>query len=224
MKNLFLRFWKRILLLLLLVAIVIVVALIVGISYAILHISSDKYIYNDVSKLPHSQAAMILGAAVLQNGTLSAALKDRVDMAIKVYQAGKADKILVTGNNATVAYNEVNPVRKYLLAQGVPDADIFLDHAGFDTYSSMYRARDVFAVKSLIVVSQSFHLPRAVYIARYLGLDAVGVNADRGHYLAYNYFREVFANVKALGDLILMRQPKYLGSVIPITGDGTLNP
>ena len=207
-----------------LIAIVIFVALVVGISYAILRISSDKYIYNDVSKLSHTQAVMILGAAVLLDGSLSPALRDRVDMAIKVYQAGKVDKILVTGSNPTVVYNEVNPVRLYLLKNGVPDSDIFLDHAGFDTYSSMYRARDVFLAKSLIIVSQSFHLPRAVYIAHSLGLTAYGMNADRGHYLAYNYFREVFADVKALSDLLFLRQPKYLGDTIPLTGDGSNNP
>ena len=144
-------------------------------------------------------------------------------MAIAVYQKGLVDKILVTGDNSSVDHNEVNPMRNYLIKNGIPEQDIFVDHAGFDTYSSMYRARDIFQVESMIVVSQAFHLPRAVYIARSLGLTAYGIVADRGHYLFSNNIREIFGDVKALGNLLFDRQPKYLGAVIPITGDGRNN-
>jgi SanA protein len=106
----------------------------------------------------------------------------------------------------------------------VPDKDIFLDHAGFNTYSTMYRARDVFMISSALVVTQSFHLPRSVFLAHELGIDAHGVNADAGHILFKNYIRESFANVKAVMDLILKTKPKYLGTEIPITGDGRDNP
>src|SRR6185295_18531017 len=97
---------------------------------------------------------------------------------IELYKAGTVSKILVSGDNSTVSHNEVNPVRDYLLASGIPDRDIFLDHAGFDTYSTMYRARDIFGVASILIATQSFHLPRAVFIARALGVDAYGVDAD----------------------------------------------
>ena len=163
---------------------------------------------------------MILGAAILKNGDLSPVLKDRADAAISLYQAHKVVKILVTGNDASADYNEVTPVRKYLIKNDVPSQAIFLDHAGFDTYSSMYRARDVFEVKSMIIVSQSFHLPRALFIARQLGIEAYGLNADNGNYSIYNYFREIPADVKAYFNLILNRQPKFLGVTIPITGTG----
>lgn len=129
-------------------------------------------------------------------------------------------KILVSGDNSSVTDNEVNPVRLYLLSHGVPDKDIFLDHAGFDTYSSMYRARDIFGVTSILITSQSFHLPRAVFIARELGIQAYGVNADVGHTFFNNYVREVFADEKAVFDLVFHTKPKYLGDPIPITGDG----
>lgn len=209
---------------LLFLAIIFVLTLIVfAVSYAVINVSSDKYIYNDINKLPHVQAVLIPGAAILLSGELSPVLRDRVDMAISVYKKGVVDKILVTGDNSSLTHNEVNPMKKYLLRNGIPERDIFLDHAGFDTYSSMYRARQVFLVQSMIVVSQAFHLPRAVYIARQLGIDAYGMEADRGHYLFYNNIREVFGDVKALVNLFFERRPKYLGEQIPIMGIGQDN-
>lgn len=191
---------------------------------AVIYIKSKPYIYNEVSKAPDAQTVIILGASVLPNRNLSPILKDRVDTAIKLYQAQKISKILVSGDNATVNYNEVSPIRTYLLMKGVFDQDIFLDHAGFDTYSTMYRARDIFGVSSVLIVSQSFHLPRAVFLARQLGIKAYGVSADGGRILLRNYTREVFANIKAIFYLLLDINPKYLGSQIPITGDGRDNP
>ena len=178
------------------------------------------YIYNDTTEAPNAEVALIPGAAVLEDGALSPIFIDRVDMAIKLYEAKKVSKILVSGDNSTVIYNEVNPVRLYLISKGIPDQDIFLDHAGFDTYSTMYRARDIFGVSSALITTQSFHLPRAVFIARRLGIKAYGVNADVGHILFSNNIREVFADEKAVLDLIFSRKPKYLGDKIPITGDG----
>lgn len=186
----------------------------------IFYVGTRAYIYNDAMGAPRAEVALIPGAAVFPNGTLSPIFMDRADSAIDLYTAGKVLKILVSGDNSTVSHNEVNPVRLYLLSKGVPDQDIFLDHAGFDTYSSMYRARDIFGVSSVLITTQSFHLPRAVFIARALGLKAYGVNADVGHMLFRNYVREVFADEKAVLDLLFHTKPKYLGNTIPITGDG----
>src|SRR5665811_16553 len=155
-----------------------------------------------------TEVAVILGASILTNGHLSPVLRDRVDTAIELYEAKKVDNILVTGDNSTVAYNEVNPVRLYLMEQGIPDKDIFLDHAGFDTYSSLYRARDIFLASSMTIVTQSFHLPRSVFIARKLGINAYGMNADQGNYKRMNYIREIFANEKAVMNLFFNREPK----------------
>ena len=130
-------------------------------------------------------------------------------------------KILVTGDNSTLAHNEVNPVGNYLVAAGIPKADIFLDHAGFDTYSSMYRAREVFEVRSMAIVTQAFHLPRSIYVARRLGIEAYGVPAGEGRSRFFNYAREVPATLKALFDLSFARLPKYLGEQYPISGDGS---
>jgi SanA protein len=195
------------------------VALIIAANLGV-YFSTQTYIYDEIADAPLAQTVLIPGAAVMSGGELSPIFVDRINIAIKLYEAKKVSKILVSGDNSAVSYNEVNPVRLYLLSEGVPDQDIFLDHAGFDTYSSMYRARDVFGVTSVLVATQSFHLPRAIYIARKLGLEANGVNADVGRILNRNYVREIFANEKALLDLFLKRKPKYLGDPIPITGDG----
>lgn len=118
-------------------------------------------------------------------------------------------------------HDEVTPVRKYLIDAGIPASDIFLDHAGFDTYSSMYRARDVFEAHSMTIVTQDFHMPRALFIARHLGITAYGVISMGATRSWYDYLREVPASDKALLDLLTHRQPKYLGELIPLTGDGS---
>ena len=178
------------------------------------------YIYKSAEDVPQAQTALILGAAVFRSGELSPVFENRVNAAIELYKIKKVSKILASGDNSTVWYNEVNPARAYLLNKGVPDQNIFLDHAGFDTYSTMYRAREIFQVSSIIVVTQSFHLPRAVFIARALGINAYGIPADDGSSPFKNYMREIFASEKAVLDLILQRKPKFLGEAIPITGDG----
>ena len=182
----------------------------------IVYASSRAHIYQDVKEAKEAQTVIILGAGVSAKGELSPFFKDRVDKAIEFYKAKKAGKILVSGDNSTTWHNEVNPVRDYLLSKDIPDENIFLDHAGFDTYSTMYRARDIFKVSSVVIVSQSFHLPRAVFIARSLGLDASGLAADDRPASISHYMREVLANEKAAMNLIFHRQPKFLGEAIPI--------
>lgn len=183
---------------------------------------SEGNIFDINDELPQVQAIMILGSRVYANGKMSDILKDRVDTAIRIYKRGDAPKILMSGDNGQETYDEVNTVRTYLIAQGIPAEDIFLDHAGFDTYDSMYRARDIFKVNSLLISTQDFHLPRAIYLAQNLGIEAYGVSADRHEYIgvARSEFREKLARVKAWFNIVLKSQPKYLGEEIPITGDG----
>jgi SanA protein len=188
--------------------------------YGYIAYSTSQYIFKSIDATPSTQVALVLGASVTSGGELSAVLKERADRAIALYQQGKVKKILVTGDNATLSHDEVDPVGKYMVTQGVPKGDIFLDHAGFDTYSSMYRARDVFDVTSVTIVSQPFHLPRAVFIARSLGLTAYASPASEGELYIYNYLREIPASVKATYDLIFSRIPKYLGQQYPITDNG----
>ncbi len=186
-------------------------------SNVLVYLGSKKYIYENVADVKVEQTALIMGAAVYRKGKLSPFYESRVERAIELYTAKKVSKILASGDNSTVAHNEVEPVRNYLLARGIPDSDIFLDHAGFDTYSTMYRARDIFKVSSVIIVTQDFHLPRAVFIARQLGLEAYGLGTDEeGIVGKKNYIREVFANEKAIFDLFFKTKPKFLGEAIPI--------
>ncbi|HTR18752.1 MAG TPA: ElyC/SanA/YdcF family protein [Candidatus Paceibacterota bacterium] len=196
-----------------LVAALVALAIPIGMRIAISH---DIYI-SDVN-LPKTEVAIVLGASVAGNEP-SPILAARANAAISLYEDGKVSKILVTGDNATTNYDEVNPVQRYLLAAGIPPQDIFLDHAGFDTYSSMYRAKDVFEATSAVIVTQDFHLPRALFTARALGLEAYGYTANGGGSIK-DYVREIPASAKALWDLMVRRVPKYLGTPYPLTGDG----
>jgi SanA protein len=200
-------------LLVLCVTILVVAVIVANMSVFVL---SREYIYDNYKDAPAAPVAVVPGAAIYSDGTLSPIFMDRVDMALQLYASGKVSKILVSGDNSTDTYNEVNPARLHLLNNGVPEADIYLDHAGFDTYSTMYRARDIFKADSIIISTQAFHLPRAVFLARMLGIEAYGVNADVGIISFKNTVREIFATVKAVVDLLRNRSPKFLGEEIPI--------
>jgi len=172
---------------------------------------------------PHADAVIVLGARVYTDGTPSPILEDRLLYAYALYKNGKAPKILVSGDHGTKRYDEVNVMRSWLLARGVPEEDIFMDHAGFNTYDSMYRAREVFGVKTLLISTQRFHMARSLYIARRLGIDAHGCASDDKDIYRTRYvkFREVFAKGRAFLDVeIVKRSPKYLGEPIPISGSG----
>lgn len=185
-----------------------------------MRVSVQRYIFASPENVPQAEAALVLGASVV-GGKPSPILQDRAGEAVLLYKAGKVGKILVTGDNGELTHDEVTPVRNFLLEQGIPAGDIFLDHAGFDTYSSMYRARDVFEAHSVVVVTQDFHLPRALFIARRLGLTAYGLIAPGADSQYFDYLREIPASLKAVFDLVARRAPKYLGEPIPLSGDGS---
>lgn len=176
----------------------------------------------DAGDVPVSDVIVVLGASVLPSGRPSDILADRLTVAADLYAAGKAGTVLVSGDNGQNGYDEVNAMRLFLLDAGVAPEDVFLDHAGFDTYDSMYRARDVFGVRRAIVVTQEFHLPRALFISSHLGIDAVGVAADLQPYVKQEWFavRESVANVKAALNLLTGARPAYLGDPVDLTGDG----
>ncbi len=202
-------------------AAVITVIIFVLYSNLSVYLSGRSGVYT-VADSPKADAAIVLGARVYQSGALSPVLADRLDTGIQLYKEGKVKKLLLTGDHGQTTYDEVNNMRLYALGQGVPEEDIFMDHAGFSTYESMYRARDVFQVKTAVIVTQEFHLPRALYIARALGLKASGVRADKREYIGEDYlrFRELLANTKAAAQLAVHDRPAYLGPEIPIWGDG----
>ena len=186
--------------------------------------STASLVYTDIAAAPSLQAALVLGSRVYPSGQVSRILADRLDGAIELYQQKKVQKLLVSGDHGTQGYDEANAMRNYLRKRGIPAEDIFMDHAGFDTYDSVYRAKYVFQAQSVIIVSQAFHVPRALMIARALSLHAIGVPADRHAYprawMLRIDLRESLARVKAFFDILTSAQPRYLGEAIPLTGDG----
>lgn len=202
-------------------AIFLAITFILIVNFRVLSLSSDK-IYDDIKQLPSAEAVLILGARVYGDNRMSSVFLDRVQTALEVYEEGKVGKIIVSGDHGTKYYDEVNVVKDYLLRKGVPGEDIFLDHAGFDTYDSVYRAREIFKVSSLVISTQKFHLSRAVYIAKGLDLEVSGISANRRVYIFstdYN-LRESLARVKAFFNLLFKSESKFLGEPIPISGDG----
>ena len=182
-----------------------------------------KYIL-DINKVPEADTVLVLGAYVFPDGTTSSMLTDRLTVGYELSQSGKAPKILVSGDHGQKDYDEVNAMKSFLKDKGVPGQDVFMDHAGFSTYESMYRARDIFQVESVIIVTQEYHLMRAVFVARSLGLEAYGVPSDRHDYgqaMAMYQLREVAArNKDFLWAKVLKPQPTFLGDTIPVFGDG----
>lgn len=184
----------------------------------LMRVSVASHIYASAADAPAADAALVLGASVLR-GAPSPVLEKRARAAVELYQAGKVGKILVSGDSAALSHDEVTPVRDYLLEAGVRAEDIFLDRSGFDTYSSMYRARDVFGAHSLLITTQDFHLPRALWIARMLGVEAGGVLVG-GSRSWGDYLREIPASCKALLDVLTHRIPAHLDPATPLSGDG----
>lgn len=166
-----------------------------------------------------SQAALIFGAYVYPNGTPCLVLQDRLERGLELYQAGLVEKILLSGDHGLPDYDEVNAMRRYLERRGVPSEVLFCDYAGFDTYDSLLRARDIFRAESLILVTQSFHLKRALYIADSLGLEVQGVASDQREIpeIRSLKLRELAANFKAFIDLTRARPPVFLGEQIPLS-------
>ena len=167
---------------------------------------------------------VVLGCQVRSDGSPSHMLEDRLKRSIALYEAGAAPKLLMSGDHGTVTYDEVNAMKRYALEAGVPSEDVFMDHAGFSTYETVYRAKEIFGADKVIIVTQQYHLYRALYIAQALGIEAYGVAADYRQYSGQfaRDLREVLARVKDIGMSIIKPEPTYLGKAIPISGNGEL--
>jgi vancomycin permeability regulator SanA len=178
----------------------------------------------EAAELTDVDCILVLGCLVKDNGVPSDMLSDRLRRGMELYDLGASDKLLMSGDHGRDGYNEVAAMKRYALDAGAASQDVFMDHAGFSTYESLYRAADVFCAKKIIIVSQEYHLYRALYIAQKLGLDAYGVHADyRGYTNQLSRdIREVLARVKDFGTSILQPEPAYLGETIPVWGDGDL--
>lgn len=169
---------------------------------------------------------LVLGAGVWGESP-SPMLEERLNRGIEVYKTGCADRILMSGDHGRTEYDEVNVMKDFAVGKGAVAEEVFMDHAGFSTYESMYRAKEVFQVEKVVIVTQKYHLYRAVYNARRLGLDAYGVAAD-GQYnyslpvRTFNNARESLARCKDFLWCIFKPEPTYLGEVIPISSSGVL--
>jgi len=197
--------------------------LVAGVNLGV-YLYADAHAYKDINEIPAAYTAIVLGAGA-RNHKVSPVLQDRLETALALYQKGKVKRLLLTGDHGRKDYDEVNTMKDYLVARGVPEKDIFLDHAGFDTYDSMYRAKELFEVRDAIIVTQDFHLNRSLFLARSLGLDAKGFAADKRVYKGRRYyaFREKFTVCKAAFDILFHTKPRFLGEKIPITGDSRLS-
>lgn len=167
---------------------------------------------------------LVLGCLVKSDGVPSDMLHDRLQRGVELYDLGAAPKILMTGDHGRDGYDEVDAMKRFAVEAGVPSENVFMDHAGFSTYESMYRARDIFQAKKILIVTQEYHLYRAIYIAESLGLEAYGVAADYRSYSGQlsRDVREMLARVKDFGTSLFQPKPTFLGEAIPIWGDGNL--
>lgn len=185
--------------------------------------STQTHIVENVAQAEPAYTAIVLGSLVFNENKVSGTVRHRCDKAIELYQAGKVKRLLVSGDHGTKAYDEVNAMKNYLVKMGVPEKDIFMDHAGFNTYDTMVRAKKVFQVDDAIVVSQDFHLARSLYIAQHAGLNAQAIAAKDSQHLNLKWItnREILARVKSYLEVVINRDPKFLGEVIPITGNSS---
>ena len=195
-----------------------------GISGYVKSSASDRIISPEAAaELRDIDCIIVLGCRV--NGeTPSPMLSDRLKRGVELYKSGAAPKLLMSGDHGRVSYDEVNAMKSFAVDSGVPSEDVFMDHAGFSTYETMYRAKEVFAAEKVLIVTQSYHLYRAVYIAEGLGLEAYGVSSDLQRYVNQTRMdlREILARDKDFFYVLLKPEPTYLGDVIPISGSGDL--
>lgn len=205
--------WKRLL------AVFILSFLIFTGCYFIIEFSTANRIYREVEDIPHNKVGLVLGTARHQaGGGINPYYQSRIDATIALYKAGKISFVLVSGDNGSVYYNEPNTIKKDLIAAGIPENRIYLDYAGFRTLDSMIRARIVFGLDSVTVISQEFHTERALFIASKKDLYAIGYSARdvEGSRGLKVHLREYFARVKVFLDLIFNTQPRFYGKRIEI--------
>ena len=211
-------------LLLALVGLALVVFLcVLGINIYVKSSVSERIITVEEAKDLDADCVIVLGAGLRPDGTPTGMLEDRVKVGDELYLNHAAPKIIMSGDHGRKSYDEVNAMKKYAMGEGVPSEDIFMDHTGFETYDTIYRARDVFGAKKVVIVSQEYHLYRALYAAKKLGLDAYGVSATKRKYDNSQWIRDArewLARVKIWGKCIAKPEPKYLGEKIDLEGSG----
>ncbi len=203
----------------LLIGVGLLIAVVVACNIWVLCSCSGR-LYSDVDAVPHTRVAMLLGTnPKTKTGKMNYFYKHRIDATVKLYQHGKIDRILISGDNSKPTYSEPDAMKDDLVAAGVPDSIIYLDFAGFSTYDSMVRAKKVFGLSEFVVISQDFHNRRAVYIARQKDIDAIGFNVLNTLFRKWRIkmeLREILARVKAVGEVVMNKKPHFLGEPIEI--------
>lgn len=199
---------------------IICTAAVLGINFYVVK-SSEKYIL-DMDKAGEGyDCVLVLGCGVWGDKP-SHMLEDRLLVGIELCKNGASEKLLMSGDHGRDEYDEVNVMKTFATDRGLASEDVFMDHAGFSTYESMYRARDIFKAKKVLIVTQEYHLYRAIFVARRLGLEAYGVTSDLRDYggQIFRDIREILARNKDLIYTIVQPEPTYLGEAIPVWGDG----
>ncbi len=204
------------------IVIVIAIIVVIAINFWIVASSKNRIITEEQAKnLPKADCILVLGAGIWGNSP-SPMLEDRLLQGISLYQNGVSNKIIMSGDHGKKEYDEVNVMKNYAIEKGVPSENIFMDHAGFSTYDSIYRAKEIFEVKNMIVVTQEYHLYRALYVAERLGINAYGVKSNPREYAgqAFREIREIAARNKDFLQCIFKPTPQLLGDTIPVSGNG----
>ena len=204
--------------------IVIILLIILGINLYVKQTTKNQIIEKeDYLKLKDIDCILVLGAGIWEDKP-SPMLEDRLLEGIALYKQGIAPKIIMSGDHSKEDYDEVNIMKNYAIDQGIPSEDIFMDHAGFSSYESIYRAKEIFKANKIIIVTQKYHLYRSLYIANKLGIEAYGVNSDPREYAgqAYRELREILARNKDFIKCIFKPEPTYLGETIPVSGNGNI--
>lgn len=202
-----------------------VMALVLGINAHVLRSTRDSILLpEDAASMENVDCILVLGCRVYEDGTPSHMLEDRLQQGVELFLNGAAPKLLMSGDHGQQEYDEVNAMKQFAIGSGVDSSDVFMDHAGFSTYESLYRAKEIFGVEKVIIVTQGYHLHRALYIARALGLEAYGVASDPRSYVGQTMrdIREILARNKDFLNTIFWPEPTYLGQQIPVSGDGNV--
>ena len=193
---------------------------------SIVKLSTGKQIISseEAAKLEDVDCILVLGCFVKDDGRPSDMLHDRLTRGVELYDLGAAPKLLMSGDHGREEYDEVAAMKQFAIDAGIPSEDVFMDHAGFSTYESIYRAKEIFQADKILIVTQEYHLYRAIYIADQLGVEAYGVSSDYHTYVGQfmRDFREMLARVKDCATCIFKPEPTYLGEAIPIFGDGNI--
>ncbi len=212
----------KIVIAIILIAVVLILC-VEGINMYMIRTVSKNIISLEEAENMEADCAIVLGAGIRKDGTPTWMLEDRIIIGDKLYQENAVKKIIMSGDHGRKEHDEVNSMKNYAMKEGIPSDDIFMDHAGFETYDSIYRAKEIFGAKKVIIVTQKYHLYRALYIAKSIGLEAYGVDANLRFYskkMFYWKFREHLARIKAFGKCISKPEPKYLGDPIDLEASG----